>query len=102
MQPERIFKVKVGEDDRDVTKLGDEQHDIYFEPYEGYKGLDNGVVGKLFLTRSRVQIMNPADHLPWAEIIGGIAASVVIAFLLAFWVTRPIKQMVRQSRDLLE
>jgi methyl-accepting chemotaxis protein len=101
LQPERHFKVTMGQDVRDVTRLGEELHDVYGEPYEGYKGLENGVIGKLYMTRSRVQIANPADKLPWAEIIAGIGASVVIAFLLAFWVTRPIKQMVRQSRDLL-
>jgi methyl-accepting chemotaxis protein len=101
LQPERVFKVKMGQDERDVFRIGDELHDIYSEPYEGYKGLENGVIGRLYMTRSRAQIADPAEHLPWAEILGGIAASLVIALLLAFWVTRPIKQMVRQSRDLL-
>ncbi len=101
MQPERQFKMQMGRDVREVTRVADELHDVHSESFEGYKGLDNGVIGKLHLTRSRAQIANPADQLPWAEIVAGIVASVAIAFLLAYWVTRPIKQMVRQSRDLL-
>jgi methyl-accepting chemotaxis protein len=101
VQPERVFKVRMGQDERDVFRLGDELHDVYSEAYEGYKGLENGVIGRLYMTRSRAQIADPAEHLPWAEILAGIAASLAIALLLAFWVTRPIKQMVRQSRDLL-
>jgi methyl-accepting chemotaxis protein len=101
LQPERHFQVQMGRDVREVTKVGDEMHDVHAEPYEGYKGLDNGALGKLYMTRSRATIANPADQLPWTEIIGGILASVAIASLLAFWVTRPIKQMMKQSRDLL-
>jgi methyl-accepting chemotaxis protein len=62
---------------------------------------DAGVVGKLYVTRTRTNIIDPASKLPWLELGVGIAASLVIALLLAFWVTRPIKQMVRQSADLL-
>ena len=47
-------------------------------------------------------VVDPAEDLPWLEIGVGIALSLVIASLLAFWITRPIKQFVRQSRDLLE
>jgi methyl-accepting chemotaxis protein len=101
VQPDRHFQVRMGQDIRDVMKMGDELHDIYSEPYEGYKGLDNGVLGKLYMTRSRTMVANPADKLPWMEIVAGIAASLVIASLLGLWVTRPIKQMMKQSRDLL-
>ncbi|MGN6107560.1 MAG: methyl-accepting chemotaxis protein [Kofleriaceae bacterium] len=101
LQPERYRKLRAGNDVRDAIRVGDEHHDFYVEPLEGYKGLEHGVVGKLFITRSRATVVNPGDKLPWIEIGVGIAASLVIAFLLAFWVTRPIKQMVRQSRDLL-
>ncbi len=39
LQPERYFKITMGEDERDVTRLADELHDVYSESYEGYKGL---------------------------------------------------------------
>jgi methyl-accepting chemotaxis protein len=100
LQPEKHFKVRVGDDIRDVFRMGD-LYDFYFENEEGYKGGDAGVVGKLFMTRSRANVVDPAETLPWKEVGVGIGASVVIALLLSYWVTRPIKQMLRQSRDLL-
>jgi len=101
LQPDKQFKVRVGDDVRDVIRIGNELFDFYGENEEGYKGGDAGVIGKLYMTRSRANIVDPASNLPWKEIGAGIGASVVIALLLGFWVTRPIKQMVRQSRDLL-
>lgn len=101
LQPEKQFKVRVGDDVRDVIRVGPDLYDFYGENEEGYKGGDAGVVGKLYMTRSRANVVDPAASLPWKEIGAGIGASVVIALLLGYWVTRPIKQMVRQSRDLL-
>lgn len=101
LQPEKIFKVRVGDDVRDVIRVDGKLYDFYGENEEGYKGGDAGVVGKLFMTRSRANVVDPASNLPWREIGAGVGASIVISLLLGFWVTRPIKQMVKQSRDLL-
>jgi methyl-accepting chemotaxis protein len=101
VQPDRQTTVKVGDDVRPIIKLGNKDYDFYGVDLEGYKGGDAGVVGKLFMTRARTNVVDPASRLPWLEIGVGIGASLVIALLLAYWVTRPIKQMVRQSRDLL-
>ena len=100
LQPDRVKRVKVGDDERDVIIVGGEYYDFYGEPLEGYKGGDPGAIGKIWMTRSRSNI-NAAATLPWKEIGAGVGASLVIALLLGYWVTRPIKQMVRQSRDLL-
>ena len=102
MQPDRFVRVKVGEDVRDVIRLRDGDHDFYHEDLEGYRGLDSAVVGQIFMTRSRANIIDPASKIPWLEIGVGVALSVLIAAAMAFWITRPIKQFVRQSRDLLE
>ncbi|HEY5924564.1 MAG TPA: methyl-accepting chemotaxis protein [Kofleriaceae bacterium] len=101
LQPEKILRVKVGDDVRDVIELADGRYDFHVADYEGYKDGDPGVIGKLVIARARTNVVDPADKLPWLEIGVAIAASLVIALLLAFWVTRPIKQMLRQSRDLL-
>ncbi|HVK84851.1 MAG TPA: methyl-accepting chemotaxis protein [Kofleriaceae bacterium] len=101
LQPDRLVEVTVGEDTRQVIRLKDNDYDFYYEELDGYKGGDAVTIGKLYITRSRAQVSNLANKLPWPEIIVGIALSVLIASGLAFWVTRPIKQMVRQSRDLL-
>ncbi len=101
IQPDKLVQVTVGGDTRSVIRLKDYDYDFYFEEIDGYKGADAATVGKLYITRSRAQVMDPASKLPWVEIGVGIALSLLIATGLAIWVTRPIKQMVRQSRDLL-
>jgi len=109
LQPDKWVRVTVGDDERDVARLpltegGDKVYagdfDFYGEELEGYKKNDAGSIGKIFIVRSRAYVANPAA-LPWEAIVVGIGASLAIAFLMGFWVTRPIKQMVKQSRELL-
>ncbi len=109
LQPDRIVRVKVGDDERDVARLpvseaGDKvtsgDFDFFAEDLEGYKKNDSGTIGKIYMVRSRANVANPAST-PWEAIVVGIGASLAIAFLMGFWVTRPIKQMVKQSRALL-
>ena len=95
------MRVTVGNDSRDVIRLPDGDYDFYVEDLEGYKGADPGVIGKLYMTRSRADLVNPEGKLPWTEIAVGIVLSILIASLMAFWITRPIKQFVRQSADML-
>jgi methyl-accepting chemotaxis protein len=103
MQPERAVRVTVGDDSRDVIRLRDGDYDFYSDDaFEGYKAGDAGTVGRLVLTRSRLTVVDPASSLPWLEIAVGIAGSIVIALGMGLWITRPIKQFVRQSRQLLE
>ncbi len=101
VQPDKLAKVTVGEDTREVIRLKDNDYDFYGEDVDGYKEGDPVTVGKLYITRSRARVVDPAKSLPWIEIAFGIGASLVISLLLGVWVTRPIKQMVKQSRDLL-
>jgi methyl-accepting chemotaxis protein len=102
VQPDKLVEVTVGKDSRKVVRLKDFDYDFYVEDIDGYNGADAATIGKLYLARSRSQVVDPAKSLPWPEIGVGIALSLVIATLLGFWITRPIKQFVRQSRDLLE
>ncbi len=102
MQPDKWVRIKLGEDVRDVVRLRDDDLDFYQEDVEGYRGLDSSVLGQLVITRSRRNVVDPAAQMPWMEILIGVGLSVAIAGLMAFWITRPIKQFVRQSRDLLE
>lgn len=101
-QPDKVLRITVGADTRDVIRIpGGGDHDFYAEDYEGYKGSDPGTVGKLYMTRSRTDLVDPGGKLPWKEIAAGILASLLIASLMAFWITRPIKQFVKQSHDML-
>jgi methyl-accepting chemotaxis protein len=100
-QPDKYVRVKVGDDKRDVIRLKDGDQDFAAEDLEGYHGLDSGVLGTMIASRSRINVIDPASKIPWLEIGIGVALSILIAALMAFWITRPIKQFVKQSKDLL-
>lgn len=100
VQPEKTVRVAVGDDVRDVIRLREGDFDFYTEDYEGYKAGEAQSIGKMLITRSRATVIDP-EHLPWMEIGLGIIASVLMAFAMAFLITRPIKQFVRQSQQLL-
>jgi methyl-accepting chemotaxis protein len=102
MQSDRVVRMTVGEDSRDVVRLKDGDMDFWGQDFEGYKAGDAGVIGRLVITRSRSTLVDPASKMPWVEILVGIGASVVIALGMGLLITRPIKQFVRQSRGLLE
>ncbi len=99
--PEKHYRVTVGEDTRDVIKLKDGEFDFLGTDLTGYKGTTPQVIGKTFITRSRVTVQDPAT-IPVVEVVAGIILSILIALALAFWITRPIKQFVIQSRGLLQ
>jgi methyl-accepting chemotaxis protein len=103
MQSDKYVRMTVGEDSRDVVRLKDGDFDFWSEDsYEGYKGSDATAVGRLVITRSRATLVDPASKLPWLEILVGIGGSVAIALLMGILITRPIKQFVTQSRNLLQ
>jgi methyl-accepting chemotaxis protein len=103
MQPERYVRVSVGDDTRDVIRLKDGDYDFWSDDgFAGYKAGDAGSIGRLVITRSRVNLVDPASKLPWLEILVAIGASIVIAMAMGFLITRPIKQFVKQSHDLLQ
>ncbi len=101
MQPEKFAKVKVGEEERLVLKYAGSDVDFYAEDAEGYRGLEKTTIGKIFLTRARAA-SDDGSKIPWLEIAIGVALSIGVALAMAYWITRPIKQFVSQSRRLLE
>jgi methyl-accepting chemotaxis protein len=100
-EPDKTVRIAIGEDVRDVLRMPEGDFDFFIEDMQGYRNADPGTIGKLSVTRSRWNLIDPADSLPWKEILAGVLASVLIAMAMAFWITRPIKQFVRQSHDLL-
>ncbi len=101
MQPDRYVNITVGTDTRPIIRLAEGDYDFYAEDADGYRDGDPVTIGKLFLLRGRTLVVDPASSLPWIEILVGVALSLLVAFAMGFWVTRPIKQMVKQSRELL-
>jgi methyl-accepting chemotaxis protein len=101
LQLDKVFKVNVGEEQREVVKIGNAAQYFYGEQLLGYKGLEKAPLGKIFITRLQ-PVTDEGSKIPWTEIGIAVSLSVAIALLMAFWITRPIKQFVSQSQRLLE
>jgi methyl-accepting chemotaxis protein len=90
------------DDRRPYVVLKEGRFDFHRGQVEGFAGMNAGVVGDLFLLRSRRTIDTQAPGLPIKELITGAILSLVVASLLALWITRPIKRFVSQSKRMLE
>jgi methyl-accepting chemotaxis protein len=91
-----------GVDDRPYIRFKDTNYDFHRGPVDGFAGVSAGPVGELFLLRTRRSRDVEAPGLPIKELITGAILSLVIASLLALWITRPIKRFVSQSQRMLE
>ena len=95
-------KQKRGDDERWTIHMTTADYDFASAPVEGFNGLQGGAVATAFLLRNRADLSQQEQGVPWKEIVIGIVLSIVLALALATWVSRPIKQFVSQSRQLLE
>lgn len=68
----------------------------------GFRGLDADTVGQLFLLRRQSSAELGGSRIPWTEVFIGLILAIVIASLLARWITRPIKRFVEQSQQIIE
>ncbi len=91
-----------GDYNRPIIDLKQDNYDFYRGTVVGFAGVDSGSVGELFLLRSRQNLKGRGPQIPWIEIIIGAVLSLLMASLLAAWITRPIKQFVIQSQLMLE
>lgn len=60
VQPEKHYKIEVFGSMRPVVNIGNEVHDVWNSDFEGYKGLENGKIGQLYMTRNRAA--QPPTH----------------------------------------
>jgi methyl-accepting chemotaxis protein len=84
------------------ARLSIGNYDLTSESVEGFHGLDSGKVGELFLLRSRANLAGRGPRIPWTEIAIGLTLAVLVALLLARWITSPIQSFVDQSKKILE
>jgi methyl-accepting chemotaxis protein len=102
LQPGKWVIEKEGEETRQYIRLKQGDFEFYRGPIEGFAGVTAGQVGELFLLRGRRSVETQDPGLPIKELIIGAILSLIVASLLALWITRPIKGFVRQSRRMLE
>lgn len=84
------------------VQLSSGNFDVTTGKVEGFHGLESGEIGELYLLRSRADLRNRKPRVPWNEILIGLGLAVVIALLLARWITSPIQAFVDQSKKILE
>lgn len=84
------------------ARLSIGNYDLTSDSVEGFDGLDSGKVGELFLLRSRANLAGRGPRIPWTEIVIGLTLAVLVALLLARWITSPILSFVDQSKKILE
>ncbi|MCP4449640.1 MAG: methyl-accepting chemotaxis protein [Myxococcales bacterium] len=91
-----------GDYERAIINLKQGNFDFTKGSVEGFAGVDSGNVASLFLLRSRENLKGRGPRIPWIEMAIGAVLSLLMASLLAFWITKPIKQFVVQSQLMLE
>jgi methyl-accepting chemotaxis protein len=99
---DRWVMAQEGEELRPVIRLKGGDFDFTQGKVEGFAGVSAGTVGELFLLRSRANLTGRDAVIPWGELLVGAILSLLVASLLALWITRPIKGFVRQSQRMLE
>ncbi len=97
-----VIRLKGGDKLKDGKRMPPGDYDFSVRDLEGFAGLQSGKVAKMFLLRSRANLVGRGPKIPVKEIIIGLLLSVLVAFGLSWWITRPIKQFVRASQDILE
>lgn len=85
-----------------TVELKEGEFDFHRTKVEGFGGLGAGTIGDLFLMRGHTDHDEVTSVVPWKELLVGAILSLVIASLLALWITRPIKRFVVQSQRMLE
>jgi len=97
-----VIRLKGGDKLANGQRMKAGDYDFSMRELEGFAGLESGKVAQMFLLRSRLNLVGRGPKFPLKEILIGLALSILVAFGLSWWITRPIKQFVRQSQDILE
>jgi methyl-accepting chemotaxis protein len=102
LKTDHWVKAKEGEEERLIIRLKKGDFDFFAGKVEGFAGVTAGPVADIFLLRSRTNLEDRDAVIPWGEMLVGAVLSLVMASLLAVWITRPIKRFVHQSQRMLE
>jgi methyl-accepting chemotaxis protein len=102
LQEANWLTAEQGADVRKIIRLKGGDYDFAHDTVQGFAGMSSGPIGDLFVLRNRATLATQDQKLPWIEMGIGMVLSIVLALVLAAWVSRPIKQFVSQSRQLLE
>jgi methyl-accepting chemotaxis protein len=87
----------------EILRLGDLQYNFAVTQQNGYEGSGQGVVGKLYLLKSRADRIARLDKLLRDNLIVGaigFVLALVLSFILAHGITRPLKKLISATEEI--
>ena len=100
VRPEKRQKTKDGPDTIEILKLGKSEWDFTAEAVSGFAGSAHRPLGELYLIRTRAGLKK-ADNVGPSIVVGSLAA-MLIASMLAFVITRPIKRLIKATAEIAD
>jgi methyl-accepting chemotaxis protein len=100
VHPERRGKAADGRATVPIIKFDGAGWDFADEEAAGFVGAGHGAVGTLYLMRYRDP--DKAQSGLWAPLIVGIFASIIVAAIMALWITRSLKLLIRATKEIAE
>jgi methyl-accepting chemotaxis protein len=99
LHPDKLLRVKDGPDTISVIDFDGQTWDFYSEQVAGYVGPDvSSNLGSIYLMKTRAGLREPQGYLFGA--LTGIGLAIVIATLLAAWITRPINTFIHATAEI--
>jgi methyl-accepting chemotaxis protein len=98
MAPSRRQKVKDGPDIIDIVRFDKQAWDYHGERVTGYSGAEQATLGTLAIMKSRAGLAQSESFVFAA--LTGIGLALVVALLLAAWITRPVRQFIHATTDI--
>jgi len=101
-QPENREKVVEGGNEKEVLRIGSANYDFHTKPHEVFVGGDK-VQAALVMARQRTEFKAKEDSFTRSLYLTGIVAmvaAVLLAFLLARSIVRPLRGFIRYTEDM--
>jgi methyl-accepting chemotaxis protein len=99
LHPEKRLKAKDGNDTIDIIAYDKQTWDFYEDTVSGYSGSEaTSSLGTLYILKTRAGMREVSGYMFAA--LAGIGLALLVALVLAAWITRPVKQFIRATAEI--
>jgi methyl-accepting chemotaxis protein len=98
VSPSRRQKIHDGPDVIDVVSFDKQQWDYHAERVTGYSGAEQSQLGMLVMMKNRAGLPKQEGFVFAA--LTGVSLALVVALLLALWITRPVRRFIHATTDI--